>query len=144
MAHPDLDALLNALLPFAKQQLSKRGVFLPFGASMSTDGAISLAMGYSEEQTATAQGLIALLEAGFANSASEGVVRAVGLCMDVRVVPPGETGKTDAICCSLEHASGETRNVFIPYRKGLFGRLTYGALFASPGARRAFKRSSLG
>ncbi len=34
MAHPDLDELLNALLPFAQQMLTKRGEFFPFGTGM--------------------------------------------------------------------------------------------------------------
>jgi len=40
MAHPDLDQLLNAVLPFAQQMLSKHGEFFPFGASMTIDGEI--------------------------------------------------------------------------------------------------------
>ena len=139
MAHPDLDALLNTLLPFAQEQLSKRGSFLPFGASMNTAGAINLAAGYTEREAATPQDLIDLIEKGFAAAATGRTVPAVGVCIDSLVVPPGQTAKTDAICCSLEHASGEAMDVFLPYRKALLGRLKYGELFAVPGAPRTFE-----
>jgi hypothetical protein len=43
MAHPDLDELLNALLPFAQQLLSKHGEFYPFRSAMTTDGEIEAA-----------------------------------------------------------------------------------------------------
>jgi hypothetical protein len=43
VAHPDLDQLLNALLRFAQDQVVKHGSFLPFGATMTTEGEIRLA-----------------------------------------------------------------------------------------------------
>src|SRR5882762_1072726 len=44
-------------------------------------------------------------------------LRAAGICYDVLTVPPGEDQKRDAVCCGLEHYSGETVNVFVPYVK---------------------------
>jgi hypothetical protein len=35
-----MDALLNAALPFAKQQLTNHGEFFPYGVTMSHDGQI--------------------------------------------------------------------------------------------------------
>lgn len=40
MAHPDLNELLNALLPMAQMLLTKQGEFLPIGAIMLADGEI--------------------------------------------------------------------------------------------------------
>jgi hypothetical protein len=42
-----MDALLNAALPFAKQQLTKHGEFFPYGVAMSHDGQIALIAGYT-------------------------------------------------------------------------------------------------
>jgi hypothetical protein len=40
MAHPELDELLDTLLPFAQQMLQKHGEFFPFGAAMTSSGEI--------------------------------------------------------------------------------------------------------
>ena len=40
MAHPDLNALKNALLPIAKKMLAEHGEFFPCGAVMNLDGKI--------------------------------------------------------------------------------------------------------
>jgi hypothetical protein len=42
-----MDALLNASLPFAKQQLTKHGEFFPYGVTMSRDGQIAPIAGYT-------------------------------------------------------------------------------------------------
>ncbi|MEA2711218.1 MAG: hypothetical protein QOF78_3819 [Phycisphaerales bacterium] len=45
MANPDLDELLNALIPFAQQMLAEHGEFFPFGASMDAKGESSVRAG---------------------------------------------------------------------------------------------------
>ncbi len=143
MSHPDLDQLLNTLLPFAQEALKKRGAFLPFGASMSADGSISLAAGYATDQGKNPAEIVALLVDGLRSHASAGEIKASGICFDVKVVPPGQRDKVDAIETSLEHVSGEAIEVFLPYRKTLFRTLKYGELFASPGIHRVFLGNTL-
>ena len=140
MAHPDLDALLNAVLPVAQQMLGKHGELHPLGVSMKTDGQIGLVAGMPESEHPPSQQVIDLLVAGLQEQASKGEIRACVVCYDVRVVPPGETGKVDAICAQLEHESGECAIVFLPYRKGLLGRRKYGDLFASRMNPQVFRR----
>lgn len=41
----DLDALLNASLPFAQQMLEKRGEFFPYGSVISLDGEMRMVAG---------------------------------------------------------------------------------------------------
>ena len=50
MARPDLDALLNAALPFAQKMLVERGQFYPFGATMKPDGKIDQTAGWTGEE----------------------------------------------------------------------------------------------
>jgi hypothetical protein len=50
---------------------------------------------------------------------------------DVLTVPPGGHQKRDAVCCCLEHYSGETVNVFVPYVKAADGEIQYGEIFAA-------------
>jgi len=138
MAHPDLDALLNAVLPFAQQMLAKHGEFHPVGASMNKQGEVALAAGLVDSEHPQAHEVIDMLVAGFREHASKSEIRAAVVSYDSRVVPPGGAAKTDAICAQLEHESGECVTVFLPYRKGLFGRLKYGEIFASPAEGRMF------
>jgi hypothetical protein len=140
VAHPDLDQLLNALLSFAKSQVSKHGSFLPFGATLTTDGEIRLAAAhFGDDELPDANALIDLLIGGFKKEVVAGAIRAAGTCVDVRVVPPGQSDKTDAICAQLEHVTGQCAEVFLPYKKGLLGRTKFGDLFAVAGNSRVFK-----
>src|SRR5262245_22251363 len=132
MAHPDLNELLNALLPFAQQMLAEHGEFYPFGSTMTETGKIVAAGGYTGEEHPNSQPLIDLLTQAFRQQALNREIRAAGICYDVRTIPPGQTEKTDAICLALEHQTGEGVTVFVPYKKGMFGRMKYAELFASP------------
>lgn len=143
MAHPDLDALLNPLLTFAQEQLSKRGAFFPFGASIQSDGQIAMAAGHTGDERPDAVAIIELLVKGFREQAATRTIRAAGLCIDMRVVPPGASEKTDAICAQLEHAEGQCVDVYLPYRKGLLGRYKFGEVFASPRDGRIFSTAAV-
>jgi hypothetical protein len=132
MAHPELDALLNTLLPFAQKMLSEYGEFHPFGATMSSHGEIQLVGGKVEgDDHPPAQDLIDLLTETFKREAAEGRLRAAGICYDSLTIPPGETQKKDAVCCALEHCVAGTVNVFIPYVKGTGGAVRFGEIFAA-------------
>src|SRR2546426_1377236 len=100
MAHPDLDQLLNALLPFAQQMLSKHGEFYPFGSAMTTDGQIQAHGAYDGDEHPPSQQLIDLLTQAFRQQAAAGHIRAAAICYDIRTIPPGHSEKTDAICVS--------------------------------------------
>jgi hypothetical protein len=138
VSRPDLDALLNALLPFAQQMVQKRGSFIPFGASMPVSGEISVVMGDVGKQHPDSQEMIDFLTATFRDQAVTAQIKAIGVCLDVRAVPPGQTEKTDAILARLEHQDGEAVDVYLPYRKGLLGKVKYGEIFASKGTPQVF------
>jgi hypothetical protein len=132
MAHPDFDGLWNVLLPFAKQMLEKYGEFHPFGASMENDGTITMIGPKVEGQDfPKAIDLIETLEASLYEAAEHGTIRASGICMDVRVVVPGNAEKSDAVQASLEHSEAKPINVFLPYTKDSLNTIQYGKIFAS-------------
>lgn len=133
MANADLDELMNVLIPFAQQMLGKHGEFFPFGASMRTDGKVECHAADAGEEQPASEKLIEMLTGAFRQQVADGTIRAAGICYDVRTIPPGQTEKTDAICLALEHQGGDAAQVYLPYRKGWFGRVKYGELFA--GAR---------
>jgi hypothetical protein len=131
MAHPDLNELLNALLPMAEMLLTKQGEFLPTGAIMLSDGEIRHVAGKIEgDDHPGSQPLIDLLTETFQKEAARGKLRAAGICYDVITVPPGKDQKQDAICCGLEHCLGEAVAVFKPYVRKEDGNFQYGEIFA--------------
>jgi hypothetical protein len=93
------------------------------------------------EEFPEAQQLVELLKETFERQSGRGAFRAVGICYDGRVIPPGESEKSDAICCSLEHIGGEAVDMFVPYRKkeaGLsMGRYSVGNASLSSSFRKA-------
>jgi hypothetical protein len=141
MAHPELDHLLNSVLDFAKVMLSKHGEFFPFGSSMDLAGRITMDGAHTGNEHPPSQELIDLLTQYYAQRAETGELRAAAICADVRVVPPGKVDKSDAISVGLEHQSGETFTVFLPYRRSWFGRMSYQELFASSRATQFFPKS---
>jgi hypothetical protein len=140
VAHPDLETLLNPLLSSAQQMLAKQGTFLPFGASLRSDGEIAMAAGYVGDEHPEPVAIIELIVRGFQEEAAMGTIRAAGVCVDMRVVPPNGTEKTDAICVQLEHAEGDCVDVYLPYKKGWLGRFKFGQIFAGSREARIFAR----
>jgi len=132
MAHADLNELLNPLLRMAEHLLVEQGAFLPIGAIMFSDGEIRHVGAQIEgEEYPRAQALIELLTETFQKQAKEGKLRAAGIAYDALTVPPGKAQKQDAICCGLEHFSGESVDVFEPYSKTEEGDFQFEEVFAS-------------
>jgi hypothetical protein len=138
MAHSDLDQLLNAVLPFAQQMLARHGEFFPFGSSMTTSGEVIANGAYDGDEQPPSQQVIELLTQAFRQEASAGKIRAAAICYDVRTIPPGQSEKTDAICVSAEHQNGEAADVYLPYKKSLFGKISYGEIFGAARKREFF------
>jgi hypothetical protein len=140
MAHPDLDALMNDLLPLAERLLDEHEEFYPFGASIASDGKHISVGAKGESDHPKSKELIDMMAESFRCQASGGQIRAAGICFDVRVVPPGQVDKTDAIQLALER-EGEAVDVFIPYAQLPDGKFTYGDMFASKRTAEFFVKS---
>jgi hypothetical protein len=131
MAHPDLDNLLNAMLPFGQEMLQKHGEFFPYGGTVTISGTTTSEAAYDGTEHPPSQKLIAMMTAAFRQKAAAGEIRAAGIFYDVRTIPPGQTEKTDAICASLEHQSGQFVDVYLPYKKDQLGGIHFGQIFAT-------------
>src|SRR5215211_3824043 len=75
MPHADLEELLNALLPFAQEMLTKHGEFYPFGASVDAKGEIAVQAADSCEENAASEKVIDMLVAGMRDEARRGEIR---------------------------------------------------------------------
>jgi len=114
--HPDLSALFKALASLGKKLLVEVGQFTPVGASMGEDGKISITHPSTGEEGGNPQELIDLLTNVYRQEAGTGKIRAAGICRPVIISVAGQTEKKRAISVALEHASGQSLLVYIPYR----------------------------
>lgn len=126
VAQKDMTMILKTLADFAQQQLEKHDGFLPFGASIKSDGSLALGAGYVGEDSDDPNEILDLVFRGLRKQAKDGEIRSGGYCMDVRVVLPGQTEKVDAIQVCVEHVEGHSIEVFIPYSKGDGGDYEFG------------------
>ena len=99
----EVEQLMNSLLPFAEKMLNKHGEFYPYGGYMSMDGTISQLGVYDESEHPASQTLIDLMTKAFKEGAQQRKYKATAMVIDVRVIPPGSSEKTDAVQVSLDH-----------------------------------------
>jgi hypothetical protein len=136
MSREQLDELLNALLPFAKQQLEQHGAFYPFGARISPSGTIDHVNVHDGDEHPESQRLIDLLVDILRSSRDEYL--GTGICFEARTPSP-HTGETiDVIAVDLEGPEDGAVTVCLPYQRSHSGETTYGEIFAAHGTRRVF------
>lgn len=108
--------LMDSLLPFATQMLASHGEFFPFGGTIDANGKIGMTGGWTGEEHPPSSEVISLLHSAFVVGARERNYIATALVYDVRVVPPGEQAKTDAIAIDVSHRDGISQTVIYPYK----------------------------
>jgi hypothetical protein len=128
MTHPDLELIKGMLLRTAQKALSEFGTYYPFGITLSTDGKFATEQGPEEKEKMGSLELNNYIIQRFHQQAASVQLRAAGICAIAKmsVIPPGQTEKPDAIYLDLEHQSGQSEFLFVPYKKGLFGKIKYG------------------
>ena len=136
MNDDDLVAVLAVFVPFAKDMLRKHGEFLPFAATVGTDGKAGMWGADIGVEKPLSTALIEFLTGGLRAHAGTGQIRAAGICFNVGARLPGYDGKVDAICCQVEHSGAVAKQIFVPYRKGLLGRMRFDDPSACPAHRR--------
>lgn len=132
MAHDDLDALFNAVLPFAEQTLGKSGEMYPFGASVGDDGDVAMLATASgiDDHPRSDDVLAALYVAAKAESLR---CRAFAFVADVRA----DGG--DAVRVEVEHCEGVALVLLVPYKRSRFKRaVTLGPMSVGIGPTRVW------
>lgn len=115
-AKQQCEKLMDSLLPFASQMLTAHGEFFPFGGTMDPQGQIGMSGGWTGEEHPPSGEVISLLHSAFVAGAREGKFMATALVYDVRVIPPGQENKTDAIAVDVSHRDGVSQTVIYPYQ----------------------------
>ena len=67
-------------------------------------------------------------------------IRASAVCLHVSFCREEDQPPADAIQVELEHAGEDPIAVFLPYRRGWFGRIQYGDLEGTPKDPEVFRR----
>jgi hypothetical protein len=129
-AQDDVDGLFGAVLPFAEQTLGRFGELYPFGASLTTDGQVTIlggAPGLGEHPDSLA--VLEVLYRGAADRAAGS--RAFAFVADVRA------NGGDAVRVEVEHREGVALVLLIPYtRSRLRKTVTLGQMSVSAASRR--------
>ena len=134
----ECEDVMNAVLPFAEEMLTKHSEFFPFGGTMSADGEIAHTGGWTGDEHPASTEVIELLENGFRAGAARGEYKATALVYDIRTIPPGKEEKQDAIAVALDHRDDYSVVVIFPYSFTLDGQLEIEAPFATRGENKIF------
>ena len=130
--------LMDNVLPFAEQMLNEHGEFIPYGGAMTSSGEIVSVAGTDGEEQPKSTDIIQLLQDGFKKEAQAGNYKATAIVYDVRVRSPETGDPSDAIAVALDHKSGYSVVVLLPYTLEN-GQLKYGAISAQAGENSVFK-----
>ena len=111
----ECEKVMNSVLPFAEEMLTKHREFLPFGGTMSADGEIAQMAGWANDEYPPSAEVIDVLERGFRAGAQAGDYKATALVYDILTTPPGKEDKQDAIAIALDHRDNYSVIVIFPY-----------------------------
>jgi|WetSurMetagenome_2_1015567.scaffolds.fasta_scaffold1276031_1 hypothetical protein len=141
MTHPDLEQIKGMLLRTAQKALASMGSYYPFGITISTDGKFASEQGPEGKEKMGSLELNNYIIERFHQQAASGQLRAAGVCAiaTMNANPPHQPEKTQAIYLELEHLSGQSEFLFVPFKKGLFGKVKYGEPYYFEGIPKFFR-----
>lgn len=141
MKHPDLEQIKGMLLRTAQKALSGMGSYYPFGITLSTEGKFASEQGPEGKEKMGSLELNNYIIGLFHQQAAAGQLRAAGICAiaDMNANPPDQPEKTKAIYLDLEHKSGQSEFLFLPFKRGLFGKVKYGEPYYFDGIPNFFR-----
>ncbi len=117
-----LNELVNYLMSFADEMLTKSGEFYPFAAIVNTDGIVEARGAYDGVEHPQSIDILAILEEALRAEVARGEAIAVGLAVDVDIPPQFESPLPDGVRVGLE-TEGNSRLIYYPYelgKRGLF------------------------
>ena len=133
----DFEAVWEWSQRFAREALVDFGEIYPFAVNINTYGELIPFAVNMEERVPKAAHVIELLVRAARVEAREGRIRTFGICFDATVNLPGQTERTDAIICRLEHRDRDPIEIVLPYTLA-DGWLDCGKLQAGPAVARVF------
>jgi hypothetical protein len=136
-ASEEIQMLLNYLLPFAEERLTRDGEFYPYAAAVDIAGSIEPVGPGVESADPDVGDILIALHADLREQAAEGSIRASGIAADVTLTDPDSGETTDAVQIELDHAEGDAVDVYVPYEHEAEG-VKFGELVAAEGREPVF------
>jgi len=134
----DIELLGNDILLIAQKLLEKQGEFLPFARVMDLKGEILYILPDSIEERPKSKDLVNEYISILKEIAKKGGIIAAGIGMDVKISDV-KTGKiSDAVCGKVENNKDEAIELYLPYQKGILGKINYQGLTINIGKRVIF------
>jgi hypothetical protein len=131
--HHDFSALMNHLVPIAKELLEQQGEIYPIGGVINVIGKYESIGARLESEQPTAQEVFKYLGAGLEAGMRDGHFRSIGICMNVTVLDEANSGLTDAFHISMKHKEGRMMQFFVPYTTNrATKKVTMGKAFSRP------------
>ena len=128
----ELQAISGPLMDFAAEQVTKHGGFLPFGATLTTTGAIALQAAAPEEEPTTSEVVLPLLVTGLVTSVkADEAISAVAACEWVKIGLEGGA-LNDAIKVQVHHRRGIAVAFYLSAKKRLLRGWEFGDVIAKP------------
>jgi hypothetical protein len=143
MAEPteEIQELLNFLLPFAEEMLSKNGEFYPYAASVAADGEVTAVATELGDDAPDVTDLLVTLHARLREEAADGSIRASGIAADVTLTDPDSGETTDAVQVELDHAEADPLDIYVPYET-TGDSIKFGELVAAEGREPVFAQAA--
>ncbi|HFQ5352222.1 TPA: hypothetical protein ACGUPP_004416 [Vibrio vulnificus] len=127
----DAQHLFDSVLPFAEKMLAEYGEFYPYGAAMTLTGDVVDVSVFEGNEYPPSSEIIDLLNSAFLKATANREYRTTAVVYDVRIMlPSGQL--SDAIAVNLDHISGYSIVVYLPYKK-LNQAIEYGELSVQEG-----------
>lgn len=115
--------MMSIALEISRDKISKDGNFLPFGLVLETTGKVSI----FETEGSSEQAEAHIVEK-FRSLAVDNKILGSAVCFDVRVLPPGENVKMNAIKIVLESRGVKPMHGFQLYGFNHEGKLVFAEL----------------
>ena len=135
-AKEECEFLMNDLLPSVQHLLEKNHEFYPAGSVMNADVSIEFTTSYDGNEHPASQDVVNFLTKAHKALAKQKHIKASAIAFNASVIVAGK--KTDAIVMRLEHQSGYSITVGLPYTMNLFKKIKYGDMFAQRGSHDIF------
>lgn len=110
--------VMNVLLQAVQHLLEKNHEFYPAGAVMNPDGSVAFSATYDGSEHPSSREVIDFLVKEHKNLADQNKIKVSAIAYDARVPIAGK--KTDCIIMNLEHQSGYSVTVGMPYSFSFF------------------------
>ena len=133
----ECEVLMNKMIIFSEQMLTKYGEFYPYGSVMNNDQTIRAISYYDGNEKLQSQELIDNYIKLYKELAQKGEIKASAIIWDAKINSLEKNEKIDAVIVSLEHRDNYSVQVVFPY-KMIKGKIIWEEVFAMKGLSNIF------